>query len=225
MISSRLLLFALLVCGVAAANPAAISFEKKWKQLELPETASNEYTADGATLTVRSDNSADFYYRKLLSAKQLEKANWQLSWEWRVLESTEAVATNTTEADDRPLAVHLWINDLKSVGWFKGGLAKLFGIPTPGYMLTWSWGGTEAVGSEFANPHLPEGRGLITIAEPASAAGQDWQKQTIHVNDAISTLLANVNDRIYLVISADNDGHGGNSVAQVRNLTLTRIAP
>ncbi|MDD9893094.1 MAG: DUF3047 domain-containing protein [Gammaproteobacteria bacterium] len=224
MISSRLLLFALLVCGVAAANPAAIGFEKKWKQLELPETASNEYTADGETLTVRSDNSADFYYRKLLSAKQLDKANWQLSWEWRVLESTKAVATNTTEADDRPLAVHLWINDRKSVGWFKGGLAKLFGIPTPGFMLTWSWGGTETVGSEFANPHLPEGRGLITIAA-AGATAMEWQQQTVNVNDAISNLLTEVNDRIYLVISADNDGHGGRSVAQVRNLRLTRIAP
>ena len=144
----------------------ALDLDKGWRTLNLPNKEPNRFEVKEDVLLIDSKESVGFYYKKLLSKQSLKNHQWELSWEWRVLDSSKPVETRIDEGDDRPLAAHLWINQPRSVGWFKGILASAFAIPTPGYMITYSWGGLEEKGSAFQNPHFDEGKGVIKIVRP-----------------------------------------------------------
>ena len=215
-------------------NPdKVIDFDKGWKAMDVQRLAkpgnsdpikSIRFHVDADSLQLESNESVGFFYRKLLSGKELRSRQWQLSWRWRVLKSSSPVPTNTAQGDDRPLALHLWLNDPGSVGWFKGQLAKLFAIPTPGYMLTYSWGGTEPKGTSFTNPHVGDNQGLIRILRNHDAIGEKWLDESIIINEEIEKAFGNIRKKkLYVVVSADNEDSLGHSLAEVRDIRLTPL--
>ena len=198
---------------------------KGWKTLNLTDHPDNQITATNSSITIESNNSVGFYYKKLLSAKSLKKSDWQLSWEWRLLETSPAVKTNVSEGDDRPIAIHLWLNDPKSAGWLKGSLAKVLSIPTPGYMLTYQWGGLEQQGDVFFNPHIENNRGVIKVLRNHDVIGEHWQHQSINIkSEFLSLLNVEASKKLYVVISADTEDSPGSALAEVRNIQLHQLS-
>ena len=215
------------VCALSAwpsaADSRVIEFDRGWKLLALSGEKTTEFQARGNTLQVLSDKAVGFYHHRLLSARQAAQSDWVLSWEWRVMDSSAAVATRTARGDDRPLALHIWLNDPRSAGWLKGSLAKLFAIPTPGHMLTYSWGGTEAKGSQFPNPHIPK-TGYIHILRDHSDTGGGWFAERVYFKRDLLRHFGELQRRaLYMVVSADNEDSAGFSRAQVRNVILTAV--
>ena len=187
---------------------------------DFPEA---EFEQTGGVLRVHSESSVGFYYRDMLTGNQLEDGEWELSWDWRVLDTSGATQTNVAGLDDRPVAVHVWINNPRSAGWFKGSLARLFSVPVPGHMITYSWGGTEQKGSRFPNPHIPDD-GTIQVLRDHSDYGHEWFTETVRFR---ADLLSQYPDirwrRAYVVVSSDNEDSKGFATAEVRNLRLRSV--
>ena len=214
----------------AAANVAYAQADEQllnsgqWKLMGFKDFPEAQFDYSNGVLRVRSDNSVGFYYREVLSGRQMRESDWELSWEWRVLDTSEATETKTADVDDRPVAVHVWINNPGSVGWFRGSLARLFSVPVPGNMITYSWGGTEQIGEEFPNPHIPE-EGYIKVLRNHSESGETWFSERVRFRLDLLSEYPDIDwRRVYVVISSDNEDSEGFATAEVRNLRLMPIS-
>ena len=195
----------------------------KWRLQEFEDNPVAEFVVDGQTLHVSSDASVGFYHRKILSARQMRKSRWALSWEWRVLETSPATQLTEAGGDDRPVAVHVWINNPSRAGWFRGGLARLFAVPVPGNMITYSWGGLESKGAAFPNPHIPD-TGHIEVLREFDEYGQDWFSETVYFQDDLLQQFPDTDIKsIYVVVSSDTEDSQGFAKAEVRNLRLIKL--
>ena len=195
----------------------------RWKLQEFEENPVADFSLEGDTLRVSSDASVGFYHRKILSAREMRESRWALSWEWRVLESSSPTLLSTADNDDRPVAVHVWINNPRRAGWFRGGLARLFAVPVPGNMITYTWGGLEPEGTEFSNPHIPD-TGHIRVLRDFDDSEQGWFSQTVYFQDDLLESFPEADIKsIYVVVSSDTEDTNGFAEAEIRNLKLVPL--
>ena len=126
-------------------------------------------------------------------------------------------------ADDRPLAVHVaFVPETQS--WWQGlrrGTAELFGIPLPGKVLTYVWGGDGERGVSLANPHYPD-EGRLIVLRPGIASLAQWQEERI---DLIADFAAAFGHPppplLYIAISSDTDDRGGESLGWIADIVLS----
>lgn len=198
-----------------------IQFDKSWKTLGFKKNKRSEFSVSTDGLSVLSEQAVAFYHYKLPRLSQMSHCNWHLSFQWRVLSANNMTPQKLATKDDRPLAVHLWISDPSQYGWFKGNLARLFSVPAPGYMLSYSWGINEEWGQTFPNPHLTE-KAYIQVLRKQSDIGTSWFSEKIEASKDIDTFF-NPEQRkkpIYFVISSDTEDSGGNASAEIKDVSL-----
>jgi len=89
-------------------------------------------------------------------------------------------------------------------------------------MLTYSWGGLEAEGRKFDNPHLPAD-GRISILRGHQRPKTRWFLEEINVSADFATAFGyRPISMSYIVISADSEDSKGFSHAQIRNLIVSQ---
>lgn len=193
-----------------------------WQVLSVPGQAPAIFAAgpDAGEIEVRTNGSVGFLYRPVTAFE----STGALKWRWRVDKSGPHTDQSEKGGDDRPLAVHLWFpareDDWSLTDWFY----DLFGVPVVGHALTYVWGGRAEVGTSFANPHLPPGRGVITIAAGGPDAG-DWRTQHIDYGADFARHFGRPAPAPeYLAISGDTDDVGGMSVARISGLRFVSPA-
>ncbi|MGE5145394.1 MAG: DUF3047 domain-containing protein [Candidatus Eiseniibacteriota bacterium] len=193
-----------------------------WQELRLPGKTANEYvvTADGA-IRVTSDRGTSFLYRPLSAAERRDPI---LAWRWKVDASGPATDLSKVGADDRPLAVHVWFRDGADEGlWprLRRAALGLFGVPVPGHVLTYVWGGTEPAGTRLANPYL-DGTGVLIVLRPGSTPTGVWYGERVDVAaDYRRAFGVSPKEPAFVAISADTDdtaSHSAGTVADLRFL-------
>jgi len=203
-------------------NPAiAITFDGGWKILNYKDNKPTEFSVIGTRLRLNSERAVAFYYHRLPRLSQISHCDWHLSFDWRVLEAKNLSQQNSLGEDDRPLAVHIWVNDPFQFGWLKGSLAKLFSLPAPGYMLTYSWGVEAEWRQTFENPHIP-GRGYISVIRNEHHIGDSWYSESINISQGLREYFNDtlITRALYVVISADTEDSQGSSMAEVKGIVI-----
>ncbi len=188
-----------------------------WQLLTVPgEEAATFAPVPGADeIEVRTAGSVGFLYRTVSPAE----ATGTLSWRWRVDKSGPHTDQTAKGQDDRPLAVHLWFSDADDDWSLTDWLYDIFGVPDVGSALTYVWGGRAHVGTTFANPHLPDGRGVITIAAAGDETVGEWRAQQFdYAADFERHFGRPAPPPDFIAISADTDDVGGMSVGRTSDL-------
>lgn len=198
-----------------------IPFDKKWRLMEYKKNKPTKFSIQNNILQIKSHKAVAFYHYNIPFMSNFAHCTWRVLLDWRVLNAKNITTQKTKESDDRPLAIHVWLNDPSQYGWFKGGLASLFSLPTPGDMLTYSWGLNEELGQSFPNPHLPE-RAHISVLRSENDIGEAWHHESISVSEDISNILGKKVGKkgMYLAISADTEDSLGESYAEVKNIKI-----
>ena len=222
-ISCLALLLTLLtaVSGAAAGGPLLRLFGAEWMTFGLPDKVRADFIdrKDGS-LEVRADGAIGFLYREV----SVTAPQHALTWRWRVDQSIPATDLSRRGRDDRPLAVHLWFSPLPDQTSFWGSLADIFGVPRPGYALTYVWGGTAERGARFANPYLDDG--VIIVLRPGTAATATWYEESIDIRaDFRRAFGFEPPELAYIAISADTDDLAAQSIGRIADLRLRRAAP
>ena len=210
--------------GVHQSNKSdliAITFDKKWKILKHGDNKPTLFTHTNGVLRLDSQQSVAFYTYRLPRLSQISHCDWHISFQWRVLEARKLSSQKQKGRDDRPLAIHFWINDASQYGWLKGGLAKLFSIPTPGYMLSYSWGLSSERHQEFDNPHLPE-KAYISVLRDETEVGEKWYEEELNISESVRRHFdSSLMDKpIYLVVSADTEDNQGAAKSEIKAIKL-----
>lgn len=198
-----------------------ITFDQNWKTLGFKKNKRTEFSLNNDVLQLKSQQAVAFYHLKLQGLSQISHCPWRMSYKWRVLSATNMTSQKLATGDDRPIAVHIWINDPSHFGWFKGRLARLLSLPTPGYMLSYTWGIVDEWGQTFPNPHLPD-RAFIRVLRPKTDINGSWFSESIEVSQDIDAFFGPPvrNKKIYVVISADTEDSHGSAYSEIKELQL-----
>lgn len=226
-LAAAVLLWALGASGLPAATaatvlPAGPDLERSgWRLLTVPGKPASRFGGDGkGTIAVTASGSVAFLYYPLPDARPPVR---YLSWRWRVDRAPPPAALDQAGADDRPLAVHVAFVAEHDGLWrrLRRGAAELIGVPLPGKVLTYVWGGEGDRGTRLANPHYPEA-GMLIVLRPGSAPTAEWHEERIDlVADFTSVFGHPPPPLLYVAISADTDDRGGESLGWVADIVLS----
>ncbi len=127
--------------------------------------------------------------------------------------------------DDRPLALHIWFPDSRGdadlfdrIGRFV--VKDIFGVPLTGMILTYVWGGTQAPGASFVNPHTGTNGMMIVLRNGSAESGRWYREQVDFAADFERVFGHPAPSPSFIALSADSDDSGGHSVGQIRELRL-----
>ncbi|MEM6482343.1 MAG: DUF3047 domain-containing protein, partial [Pseudomonadota bacterium] len=102
-----------------------------------------------------------------------------------------------------------------------GVVGSALGYPKVGHLMTYVWGAEEASGSVLRNPYYSKGRVIVLVGQNAPTG--EWRSVRRDIARDFSAAFGTTADLTslrYIAVSADNDDHGGQSVATVAALSL-----
>lgn len=194
-----------------------------WAELLIPGKMPATYRlAENGDLEARSDAGVSILYRPLSPKEQNGRI---LTWRWRVDEAVPATDPAHAGKDDRDLAVHLWFPDVEKAGvWesFKRAVAGIFGIPSVGKALTYTFGGTGERHRRLVNPHHDPG-GILVVLRPTGTQTGIWHEERIDfVLDFEEAFGEAPPKPVYLAISTDSDDTESRAVGRISKLVFLR---
>lgn len=179
------------------------------------ETTRFLWQEDGV-VQVDTYDSVGFLFRKL---SEEERSAHSMSWRWQVALDLPPADLSQRDADDRPLAVHLWFDmpGTRSHWWTEAGRAILrwAGLPVPGRTLTYVWGGNHVEGTSFPSPYRPDD-GRVIVLRAAGSPLNSWREERIDPSAEYVKYFGYppVSPR-FVAISGDSDNRGGSSSSLV----------
>lgn len=203
----------------AAKDPALAA--KWWFLLTFEDKQPNLYKQeeDGA-IRVESDESVSLIYQKTnvdLSEKPY------LSWSWKVKSSPPPGDLSVKGEDDRPLAVYVSFPfDEENASFFEKFVRSLVvavkGEDAPGRVISYVWGGHEAIHSTVQSPYLKDAGALIILRNEKSAKNQ-WYDERVNVLADYERIFGVTAVSPYqIAISADSDDTQSHSLGWIKNL-------
>jgi DUF3047 family protein len=188
--------------------------EGPWETIGVPGEAETRFRIEqDGSLSVVSDSSVAFRYLELDTAGEM------LSWRWRVDNMGPPSDPMIVGADDRPIAVHLWFPEQDDQSSLFGGLAELFGYPSVGNALTYTWGGAPAQPRLMPNPHLADGQGALISLQTEDSTVESWMSEVIDYRaDFQAAFGKQAPVPSYIAISGDSDDLGGLREARIADL-------
>jgi hypothetical protein len=213
----RLLLatLVLLVSGAPGTAGAGdlLADKEAWSHLSVPGKPEAEIVLSPGRADIRSKDGVRFAYRPLPAAIE------RLHWRWRVAGSYPP--SNPAEAgqDDRPLAVHLWIDHAGTDAVLFGTIARFLGFPPVTHVLTYAWGGSVPPGTVLANPYHENGRIIVLRDDTTSNSG--WRAESRDLARDLELAFGgdvSTRDLRHLAISTDLDDLGGMATATIDGL-------
>ncbi len=167
----------------AESLPAGPDLERSgWKTLTFPGIAPTRFAglSDGGVELTAIKSSA-LLYRPI---PETGRAHGTLAWQWRVERPIPATDLTRKGVDDRPLALHIWFPDSRGdadlfdrIGRFV--VKDIFGVPLTGMVLTYVWGGTQAPGASFVNPHTGTNGMMIVLRNGSAESGLSYWVHTL----------------------------------------------
>lgn len=208
----RLFLMFTLITSPALAGP--IPFDSSWKEQGFSLFSSNDYTLNGGSMDIISDDSVSMIFRAV------PEADWQArgaSWQWSVSRSVVATDLTAKGVDDRNLAVYFVFVAENRAAALTGGSARRVFNDESTRTLVYVWGGDAPRGTIQQSPFQP-GKLMTIISRPAEVGSfsevpnlaRDFQRA---YGMAAGALIA-------IGVSADSDDTDGYISAQISNLQL-----
>jgi hypothetical protein len=206
-----------LMLGTAALAAAPSRAAETWRFLAPPWARAARMTpavgAAGDEIVLEADGAVGFPWRPA-TARSADV----LRWRWRVDAAPPPTDPRARGVDDRPAAVHLWLDASAGPTLF-GRLAEALGQPRVTHALIWRWGGTLPAGSRAANPYHE--RGAIPVLRDAAGSLGAWRAEARDVEaDLRATLGIGAEAFVALALSIDTDDAGGIARARVADLSL-----
>lgn len=217
------LILAAAALTAALATPASaeglLSAPSAWRFLGAPGEKEAEFVFQEDALAVSADGAVGFLYRPAAGAPTL-------SWRWRVDRPIPPSDQAREGADDRAIAVHLWVDTGRREELAFGPLARLYGYPTVTHLLTYVWGGVREPEALVANPYYE--RGAVMVVRSSAEPSGRWAMER---RDLAADLARAFGDAVrvehikYLAVSADTDQRGGDSRARIADLRFEEDRP
>lgn len=185
----------------------------KWKPARFMQTQ------DGA-IRVTTEDSTALIWREVAPASKTRR---YLSWRWRVDAAMPPTDITVKGGDDRPVALHVWFEDLPERKSFFASvrsalLETLFGIPVSGRVLTYVWGGRGKPGDAQRNPHIGEDSWMIVRRVEGAAPGR-WVEERVDLAADFQRGFGEVPPLARIVaIAADSEDTQAASTAFVRDI-------
>ncbi|MEA3410178.1 MAG: DUF3047 domain-containing protein [Pseudomonadota bacterium] len=167
---------------------------------------------ENGVVQVDTDDSVGFLFRELSAD---ERRAHSMSWRWQVARDLPPADLSRRDADDRPLAVHLWFDlpETQTSWWTETGrsIFRWTGLPVPGRTITYVWGGKHDSGASFPSPYRPRD-GRVIVLRPSGSPVNTWQDERIEPDaDYVKYFGAPAVAPRFVVISGDSDNRGGTS--------------
>lgn len=226
MYGTRIFLLAVLSFSVSATPVLGADWERGRKSELSPELREGGWSVlvdrdfeptrflwrGNGIVQIDTNDSVGFLFREL-SAE--ERAARSMSWRWQVVRDLPPADLSKREADDRPLAVHLWFDSPQgqSNWWTEAGRSVLrwIGMPVPGRILTYVWGGAHDPGASFPSPYRPAD-GWVIVLRPSGSPVSTWQEQRVDPQaDYAKYFDSRPLAPRFVAISGDSDNLGGTS--------------
>ena len=194
-----------------------------WKVLTFAGKTATRFTGrvDGA-IEVTAANSVAILYRKISGGDRQKR---QLSWRWRVDKTTPATDLSRKGDDDRPLALHVGFpKDPDRTGLLERletAVAEILGVPLPGKVLTYVWGGKGRRGDTIINPYIPSDGTMIILRSGDAPTGQWFTEQIDFATDFERVFNYRAPAPAYVAVSADADDTMGQSLALITDIAFT----
>ena len=193
-----------------------------WKVFTFFGKSATRFTgrADGA-IEVAAADSVAILYRKIAGGDRQKR---RLSWRWRVDKTPPPTDLSRKGHDDRPLALHLWFpKDPDQTGileTLETALAGIFGVPLPGRVLTYVWGGKGRRGDTIINPYIPLNGTMVILRSGDAPTGRWFTEQIDFAADFERAFDARAPAPAYVAVSADADDTLGRSLALITDIAF-----
>ncbi|MBU0725986.1 MAG: DUF3047 domain-containing protein [Alphaproteobacteria bacterium] len=176
--------------------------------------------AEDGSIEVEAAGSVAGLYRFVVPGDERKPI---LTWRWRVDRADIQIVDLSHKANaDRPVALHVgFAQDDSTGGFFRNLSASLMGMPPPGRVLSYTWGGRHQRGDSFVSPHFGE-LGHVVILRPGDTPLQQWQEERVDVHADFRRFFGYEPPEIaYIVLSGDADDQPGHTQARVADITLS----
>ena len=211
----RLLSFALpltLAASVVAAGP--ISFGGSWSEQRLQLFGSNDYSFNGGSLGIASDNAVS------LAWTRTNRSDWgatAASWSWSVDQSVPATNLARKGGDDRNISIYfVFLPEADAASMEGANIRQLNGNPNV-RILQYVWGGNHSRGALQNSPYAP-GQGANVILR---SAGTGSHSESVNLASDYSRAFGGAPGALVgIAVSADSDDTGSSIRASVSNLAV-----
>ncbi len=211
----RLLSFALplaLSASMAAAGP--IAFGGSWNEQRLQLFGSNDYSFNGGSLGIASDNAVS------LAWTRTNRSDWgatSASWNWSVDQSVPATNLARKGGDDRNISIYfVFLPEADAAAMEGANIRQLNGNPNV-RILQYVWGGNHSRGALQNSPYAP-GQGANVILR---SAGTGSHSESVNLASDFSRAFGGSPGALVgIAVSADSDDTGSSIRASVSNLAI-----
>ncbi len=196
-----------------AAATSLLSAGEEWTLLSVPGRPVAEIVISDGRADIATKDAVRFAYRPM------QQTSAGLAWRWRVRGDFPVSDMTEPGRDDRPLAIHLWLDSPAADDVLFGTLARLIGFPRVTHVLTYAWGGNLPPGTLLANPHYENG--TILVLKSATTPDEGWLSETRDLARDLERAFGDgvsITDIRHIAISTDLDDLGGMASAGITDL-------
>lgn len=198
----------------ASAEP--IKFDSAWREQGFLSLFTNDYIANGNSLSVVSDGTVSIYWRPV---EGTARAASGASWDWSVSEGVPSTDLSKKGGDDRNLALYFVFLDEASAAKASTRSARRV-LNNPNVRaLVYVWGGDHARGAIFPSPYHP--RLATKVLRPASTGSNS--ESVNFAKDYAAAFSEQQGVLVGIGVSADSDDT--NTSVQVAISSLNLVLP
>ena len=197
-----------------------------WLRLGFDDVPNTEFESVGDSIRIEAAASNALIYRKLTEEETEARV---MSWSWRVDSQPPSKTLKKVDDDDRAIAVYVIfeINPRKLSFWGRirsSLVARFSGLPK-GQILTYVWGGEDAIGDWFANPYI-RSTGRVRVLRNATSPLGAWQQESVDLTrDFVAAFGYEPIKPVYIALSADTEDSRTKSLSWIRNMRLIEDEP
>jgi len=201
-----------LTASAALAGP--ISFGGSWSEQRLQLFGSNDYSFNGGSLGIASDNAVS------LAWTRTSRSDWgatSASWNWAVDQSVPATNLARKGGDDRNISIYfVFLPEADAASMEGANIRQLNGNPNV-RILQYVWGGNHSRGALQNSPYAP-GQGANVILRPA---GTGSHSESVNLASDFSRAFGRAPGALVgIAVSADSDDTGSSIRASVSGLAI-----
>ncbi|MCR9149130.1 MAG: DUF3047 domain-containing protein [Rhodobacteraceae bacterium] len=211
-LSLSLALIPAAVPGVAVAQQ--VHFGDGWTEQRFSLFSGNEFSLNGDTLSVRSDDTVSLLWTRLPESMWAKRA---ATWDWAVDRSVPATDLTRKGGDDRNLSIYfLFLPEAAARDGRNRGVRALLDNPDV-RVLMYVWGGAHSRGEILPTPYLgARGR---TVVQRGAGTGSVAERVDL-ARDFERAFGGRPENLVGIAVSSDSDDTGTEVVARISRLRI-----